>query len=109
MLTAGAVSARPDAVGVVTLALDSDRKLHRDRLQADGVKQLLKQALTELLGKPVQVAIVDLRAGAAGSAPAPASPPPGAAAPPAPAPDHVQRVAKKFDGRIVRAPEPPPE
>jgi DNA polymerase-3 subunit gamma/tau len=100
----------PDAVGVVTLALDSERKLHRDRLQADGVKQLLKQALTELLGKPVQVAIVDLRAGTAGGAgSAPAAPPPGAAAPPPPAPDHVQRIAKKFDGRIVRAPEPPPE
>lgn len=99
----------PDSGGMVTLALDSDRKLHRDRLQSDGVKQMLKQALTEILGRPVQVAIVDLRAGAAPAAGARASEPSAPAAPTSAPPENVQRIAKRFDGRIVRAPEPPSE
>jgi DNA polymerase-3 subunit gamma/tau len=101
----------PDA-GVVTFTLDSDKKLHRDRLFSDGVQQMLKQAVSELVGQPTQVAVVDGRASAAPSAPGaqPAGP---SAAPPAAKPagsapsDNVQRVAKRFDGRIVRAEDGP--
>jgi len=77
----------PDDHGVVTFTLDSERKLHRDRLQSDGCRQLLEQALAEVLGKPAKVAV------AAASVPGEA----------------VQRVAKRFDGRIVRAEERGPE
>jgi DNA polymerase-3 subunit gamma/tau len=69
----------PDPAGVVTVTLDSERKLHRDRLHSDGVQRILAGALAEVLGQPVRLAIAgaDL---------------PGEA---------VQRVAKRFDGRIL--------
>jgi DNA polymerase-3 subunit gamma/tau len=93
--------------GVVTFTLDSDKKLHRDRLASDGVRQLLQQMCTEVLGTPVQVRL--------GSA-QPAAPAPASGAPVAPAAakpvreapgEAVQRVAKRFDGRIVRAEDRP--
>ncbi|MEZ5963368.1 MAG: DNA polymerase III subunit gamma/tau [Planctomycetota bacterium] len=93
----------PDESGVVTFALESERKMHRDRLQSDGGKQLLKQALADVLGKPVGVAV-------AGAAPATGPTAPSGPVEGAPEPgEAVQRVAKRFDGRIVRSEERAPE
>ncbi len=96
--------AGPDASSVVTITLDSDKKLHRDRLQSDGVQTLLKQTLAELLGKPVRLVI----GGAPEAAPAVPSAMPTTPTGVEPG-EAVQRVAKRFDGRIVRSEDRPAE
>lgn len=96
----------PDAKGVVTFTLDSESKMQRDRVQSAGVQQLLKEGLTELLGQPISVAVVV--GGGVDATPAPRAPE--NAPPPLATPGEVvQRVAKRFDGRIVRSEERAPE
>src|SRR5690606_22637160 len=95
---------------VVTLTLASERKLHRDRLASPGVKQEVAQVLSESYGRPIVVQVRD--AGAVNSA----GPTPSAAGASAPAArrtvepgEAVQRVAKRFDGRIIRSEDRAPE
>ncbi len=97
----------PDARGVVRVAVNTDRKLHRDRIAAEGVQQELRAALRELLGADVtlqfQAASVDAASSAAtpstGPVATPASRPSSAAkAPPGP---KTMREIERFDGDIV--------
>lgn len=69
--------AEPDAHDVVRIAIQTDRKMHRDRLLSDGVQQMLRQGLSELLGREVKIAVAeraDSAASAATAAPAGSKP-----------------------------------
>ena len=72
---------------VVRLELRTERKMHHDRLAADGVRQLLRGMLREALGRDVelQVGVGAPPPAAAAPAPGPASPSGTAAPSPAPA------------------------
>lgn len=84
----------PDAQGRVAVTLQSDRKMHRDRLQSPVVQQELTKAIQDAAGRPVTVAW-KLPAEPA-SGPAPAAPPP-----PAPG-GTTKRVLGAFGGRVVQ-------
>ena len=90
----------PDERGHVVITPRTERRLHRDRLAADGVQRILRDALRELTGGEVSLTI-----GTAGQAVAPkaagtaSAPPPGdPKAIPGPS---VQKVVERFDGQIV--------
>lgn len=90
----------PDGNGIVRVKLDSDRRMHRDRLASPGVQQEVRELIAETLGKTVQVAF-DVAGGGNGGpdpqTPRSAAPPVGPAA---------QRVIGRFGGRVVaRNPE----
>ena len=80
----------PDDEGVVTLTLDTDQRMHRDRMDAPDVQGFLTGVLANLLGGKVT-----LRVRRAGGEPVATGAPrkqPGSA---------VRRVAERFDGNIV--------
>lgn len=93
----------PDAQNRVTLRLESDKKLHQDRLASEPLQKELEQILRELAGRDVVLVIDTAPPGAAtrGAAPqAPSAPqrPAGPRPPPGPA---VKRVQEMFDGSIL--------
>lgn len=86
-----------DENGVVAIELQTDRKLHRDRLDSDGVQRELRQMLEAVHGAPVTLAITFGRAAGAVPEPVAASkvssqvePGPG-----------VRKVLERFGGKIV--------
>ncbi len=91
----------PDASGKVTVTIETDRKMHRDRIQSPQVQQKLSGWIAQALGKSVTL---DVQAAAAGGGPVGEAPPPGAAA---------LRVMQRLGGRVVgtnpedRRPTPP--
>jgi DNA polymerase-3 subunit gamma/tau len=94
----------PDEAGVVRIALRSERKMHRDRLESTPVQQLLRELLEEVCGRPVRIELVrpgggtDADPGPTGSGRAPAAP----ARPPSEA---ARKVAERFDGQILEPDE----
>ncbi|MGE3172938.1 MAG: DNA polymerase III subunit gamma/tau [Planctomycetota bacterium] len=80
----------PDAAGRVIVATDTERKMHRDRLQSPQVQDKLRAWLQQATGAPVtiEVRLAEPR----GDGPPPDAPPPGATA---------QRVLQRFGGRVV--------
>jgi hypothetical protein len=94
----------PDSDGVVKVTVETGLRLHRDRMQSDGVRQDVTAMLSEVLGKPVRIVVA--KAGSIGEAPAGAPSPagsspgagPGSQVEPGPA---VRKVMQRFDGRIV--------
>lgn len=97
----------PDANQRVRIALQTERKLHRDRLAAAGVQKTLREVLRDLLGRNVELVFDTVSAQEAAEVPAPAQPdrtPPPAApsqrrrAKPGPS---VQKVVERFDGQII--------
>jgi DNA polymerase-3 subunit gamma/tau len=87
----------PDAQGVVTIALQSERRMHRDRLASPAVQADVLKAVQEAAGAPVRIEwrLPDLEA----SGPAPAASPRPPAAPAGPT---TQRVLGAFGGRVVQ-------
>jgi DNA polymerase-3 subunit gamma/tau len=86
-----------DQNGLVAVELQTDRKLHRDRLDSDGVQRQLRQMLEAVHGAPVELAITFGRA--VGAAPEPLSASkvssqvePGSG---------VRKVLERFSGKIV--------
>ncbi|MCB9871652.1 MAG: DNA polymerase III subunit gamma/tau [Planctomycetes bacterium] len=88
----------PDADGVVHLALESDLKLHRDRLQSDGVQAELASMLEAACGRPVRVSITLERAAASEAA----DPPPAQRSSQVEPGAGVRKILDRFDGRIVQ-------
>ncbi|MEM7198783.1 MAG: DNA polymerase III subunit gamma/tau [Planctomycetota bacterium] len=97
----------PDEQGEVRLTLRSERKLHRERLASKGVQQQLRTALTELVGRPVTVALTP-----AGDAPAAAPPDPLAASaavtPPSSSPPPASAPPASPAPAATPPPDPPP-
>ncbi len=91
----------PDAQGRVVFTLDTDRKMHRDRLQSQPIQQQIAGIVQTAAGRAVTI---DFRV----VAETPTTPPP-SAVPPG---DAANRVLSKFGGRVVAVnPEekrPPP-
>jgi DNA polymerase III subunit gamma/tau len=94
----------PDADDVVRVVVDTERKLHRDRMVARGVQDELRLMLGEILGKPVTVE-VSLGEPAKPGKSEPKSAKQTTRAPqkrsgtnPGPA---ARKVLERFDGRIV--------
>jgi DNA polymerase-3 subunit gamma/tau len=96
--------AGPDQAGVVTVTVESELKMHRDRAQSPQVQTKLRGWLSQALGRTITVD-VKVHAVGEGGPNLSSAPPPGAAA---------KRVLEKFGGRIVgvnpeeRRPAPPP-
>jgi len=80
----------PDAGDRVVFALDTERKMHRDRLQAPALQQQLTAIVQSVVGRPV--AVTFRIGGGAPTQPAADAPPPGEAA---------SRVLARFGGRVV--------
>ena len=110
----------PDPDGRVQVALQTDSRLHRDRLAASGVQDSLREALAAVTGREVQLVIAERAAARAeteeSAAPAKPSVRKPAAKPKskskakskskdegeaAPGPS-VQKVVERFDGQIVQ-------
>ncbi|MBL9078297.1 MAG: hypothetical protein JNL08_12380, partial [Planctomycetes bacterium] len=85
----------PDANGRVVVTLQSERKLHHDRLASPVIQQELTQVVRTAAAADVQV---EFRFGGAGAAPAAGGKPQPQAAP-GPA---AVRVVEAFRGRIVQ-------
>jgi hypothetical protein len=86
-----------DENGVVAIELQTDRKLHRDRLDSDGVQRELRQMLEAVHGAPVTLAITFGRA--AGAVPEPlAASKVSSQVEPGPG---VRKVLERFGGKIV--------
>ncbi|MEY2716493.1 MAG: hypothetical protein RIT24_2836 [Planctomycetota bacterium] len=81
----------PDGNGLVTAVVESDLKMHQDRMQSPQVQQRLRACLSQALGRMIQLE-VKVAAPRDGSASLASAPPPGAAA---------KRVLDKLGGRIV--------
>ena len=79
----------PDVDGAVTLELEKPSRLHRDRLESEDVRALLRQLLSDLTEREVRIVV---RFAGGGSEPAPQRREPGPA---------VRKVAEKFDGEIL--------
>ncbi|MEQ1631917.1 MAG: DNA polymerase III subunit gamma/tau [Planctomycetota bacterium] len=95
----------PDAAGKVVLALDTERKMHRDRVQSPQLQQKIVAWISRALGRTVTLAVELSVEGASPSSPG-SVPPPGAG---------TLLVMEKFSGRRVsvdpedrRMSEPPP-
>ena len=95
----------PDQSGLVTVTVDSELKMHRDRAQSPQVQQKLRGWLSQALGRVITVD-VKVHAIGEGGPNLSSAPPPGAAA---------KRVLEKLGGRIVgvnpeeRRPAPSPQ
>jgi hypothetical protein len=95
----------PDQAGLVTVTVDSELKMHRDRAQSPQVQQKLRGWLSQALGRVITVD-VKVHAVGEGGPSLSSAPPPGAAA---------KRVLEKLGGRIVgvnpeeRRPAPSPQ
>ncbi len=91
----------PDAEGLVRMVVDTQLKLHRDRMGAKGVQDDLRAMLGEILGKPVRVEVT--LGGGAKKPQKPVQPSEqsarkGSRTKPGPA---ARKVLERFDGRIV--------
>ena len=87
----------PDGERVVRVAVESDRKLHRDRMASSGVQQDVRGMIEEILGHPVQLQVT--LGGEAGSDPDPPQPQSkNKRAEPGPG---VRKVLDRFDGKII--------
>jgi DNA polymerase-3 subunit gamma/tau len=84
----------PDAQGLVVVTLDSEQRLHRDRLQAPVQQQELTEVIAHAAGRPVRV---EFRCG--GSAGDASRESPAAAVQPGP---RAKRVLDTFGGRVVQ-------
>ena len=89
--------AEPDAKGVVRIAVETDRKLHRDRMTSDGVQRDLRAMVAEILGHPVELSVTLERVPGAVAEPEPPAqlsqsvdPGPG-----------VRKVLDRFDGKVL--------
>lgn len=99
-----------DEAGVVAIELQTDRKLHRDRLESDGVQRELQKMVEVVHGAPVELAISFGRA--PGAAPEPIAPSKvSSQVEPGPG---VRKVLERFGGKIVNVerdkddePDPP--
>ena len=104
--------AGPDAAGVVTLRILTDKKMHHDRLAAEPLRKELEKRIAEVAGREVKLVVATAAAAAAAppvatpAAPAGAG---GAAAAPRTEPsERVRRLAERFDGKIVEVNDRPP-
>ncbi|MDA0375319.1 MAG: DNA polymerase III subunit gamma/tau [Planctomycetota bacterium] len=104
--------AGPDDDGVVRVALRTERKMHRDRLESPQVQQLLREALEAVCGRPIRVEITPA-AGRARPVPqargseAPPPEPRASRAAEAPAPtEGVRRILDRFQGQVLEPDEP---
>ncbi|MBK8098954.1 MAG: DNA polymerase III subunit gamma/tau [Planctomycetes bacterium] len=104
----------PNAQGKVTVRLDTDKRMHIDRLSAPPLQQEITGIIQQALGSAAAVEFALPAPGTTGGAAATGSPTAPSAVPPGPA---TQRVVGKFGGRIVAvnpedrrrlAAEPPP-
>ncbi len=86
-----------DQNGLVAVELQTDRKLHRDRLDSDGVQRELRQMLEAVHGAPVELAITFGRAAGAVPEPLPASKVSSQVEPGS----GVRKVLERFSGKIV--------
>ena len=88
----------PNDKGAVEVTPKTARRLHRDRLAADGVQRILRDALREICGTNIVLSIgtpdsapaAESSSDQAGSADRKAAPGPS-----------VQKVVERFDGQIV--------
>lgn len=86
-----------DQNGLVAVELQTDRKLHRDRLDSDGVQRELRQMLEAVHGAPVELAITFGRAAGAAPEPPAASKVSSQVEPGS----GVRKVLERFSGKIV--------
>lgn len=95
----------PDAKGRVVVTLETERKMHRDRLKSPVIEQEMKQAIIAAAGQEVQVEIriggESAGAGSAGGGVAGATKKAAQPAQVAPG-EKAERVIKKFGGRVVQ-------
>jgi hypothetical protein len=84
----------PDPRGVVTLALRSDRRMHRDRLASPPLQDLLRGLVRGIVGADIRLA-VRVSAG-----PTEAAPIDERSARPRPGP-LVQKIIDRFDGQVL--------
>ena len=95
----------PDAGGTVKVVVESELKVHRERMQSPDIQRRVSAALSQALGRTIQLDVHAVAPGEGGPSLS-SAPPPGAAA---------KRVLEKLGGRIVgvnpeeRRPAPPPE
>lgn len=94
--------AEPDADGLVAVELQTDRKLHIDRLRTDAILRDLRAMLSELCGRDIQVQV---RVTGAPGAVAAAHEAPKLSASVEPGPE-VRKVLERFDGRVVNVERP---
>ena len=90
----------PDDKGLVVVTLETERKMHRDRLKSTVIQQDLKDAIRDAAGRAVTV---DIRisgedGGSTSLSGGAAKPPPPEAKPG----DKAKGVMKKFGGRVVQ-------
>ncbi|MGK0157244.1 MAG: DNA polymerase-3 subunit gamma/tau [Neolewinella sp.] len=95
----------PSEQGKVVVTLETERKMHIDRLKSAVIEQEVKEAVREAAGREVTV---EIRIGTAGggsesAAPSGAKTP---AAPEAKPGEKAQAVIKKFGGRVVQVNPP---
>ena len=94
----------PSEQGRVVVTLETERKMHQDRLKSAVIEQEMKQAIRDAAGREVTVEI-RIGDGAGGSTsvsggdtkPAPPAAKPG---------EKAQAVIKKFGGRVVQVTPP---
>lgn len=86
----------PDAQGKVVMTLQSERRMHRDRLLSPVLQQELTQVIAAAAGTPVKV---EFRLGEDAAGAAPVATPPPKHAEPGPA---AKLVMDRFRGRIVQ-------
>jgi DNA polymerase-3 subunit gamma/tau len=95
----------PDEAGNVKVVVESEMKMHRERMQVPQVQQRVKAVLSQALGRSINLVVHAVVPGEGGPNLS-SAPPPGAAA---------KRVLEKLGGRIVgvnpeeRRPAPPSE
>ena len=90
----------PDAKGAVLVVLETEKKMHRDRLNSPVIQQELVEVVRAAAGQKVTVEIRVGDQGGAGAAPAA-----GAASPPKPQAEpgaKAKGVMKQFGGRVVQ-------
>lgn len=86
-----------DQAGVVEVELQTDRKLHRDRLESDGVQRELQKMIEAVHGAPIELSISFGRP--AGAVPEPVAPSKvSSQVEPDPG---VRKVLERFGGKIV--------
>lgn len=96
----------PDENGVVELALQSDKRMHADRLRSPDVREMVQRILRELAGSEVRLEVRAAdgpRAEAAGGGDLRPSPSVRRSSPPGPL---TRRVLERFDGEVLETDDP---